>query len=120
MHTASYALDQNREVFAVPGPISSRQSEGTNALIKRCSAKLVTSVDDIFEEIFPKDLFQGRKEKLSQVEQRVFEALSGKEEHIEDISIKTGIESGELLSALLSLELKGLIRQLPGKYFSRV
>jgi DNA processing protein len=123
--TASFALEQNREVFAVPGNIGSRLSCGTNALIKG-GAKLVASVEDIVSEI---DAFRRLKpiesavvigpilERLNEDEKRVFSTLGNDPIHIDDIITQSGFESRRVLSTLLSLELEGLITQLPGKMF---
>jgi DNA processing protein len=125
--SASFALDQNKEVFAVPGEINKKLSRGTNWLIKR-GAKLVETVDDIVSEIdalrnlHSTDLFEDdRKEKmlasLTKSQKEVFSALKYEPQHIDEIIRITGIESSNLLSVLLSLELDDLIAQLPGKHF---
>lgn len=123
--TAYFALDQNREVFSVPGPINSRQSRGTNQLIKQ-GAKLIESVEDILEELggkFKMGSSQGQQELLiaaDPVEASLLEHLSDTEGiHIDDLSILAGQTTFALLGTLLQLEMKGLIQQLPGKYFKR-
>jgi len=123
--SAYFALDQNREVFSVPGPVNSRQSRGTNLLIKQ-GAKLVESVDDILEELggkYKMGSSQGQQELLlaaDPVETALLEHLSDTEEiHIDDLSILAGQTTFALLGTLLQLEMKGLIQQLPGKYFKR-
>ncbi|MBN2542692.1 DNA-processing protein DprA [bacterium] len=124
--TSSYALHHNREVFAVPGPVNSPKSFGTNRLIQK-GAKLVRNAEDILEEfpfnILPKTL---RKQTLQQVpllnktEKQVYESLSFTPKHIDNIVKETKMEMPLALSTLLTLELKGLIRQLPGKRFIMV
>ncbi len=122
--TAECALDQGREVFAVPGNIGSQKSEGTNALIKK-GAALVTSVDDILSELKGVLNFTSEKEKtklemdLSQEEKKVFSFLSLEPNHIDKIAKKGNFKIPHLLSVLLSLELKGLVKQLSGKMFVR-
>ncbi len=123
--TAYFALDQNREVFSVPGPVNSRQSRGTNLLIKQ-GAKLVESVEDVLEDMGGKYKMghsQGQQELLiaaEPAEAKVLEHLSDTEEiHIDDLSIVAGQTTFALLGILLQLEMKGLIQQLPGKYFKR-
>jgi DNA processing protein len=123
--TASFALEQNREVLAVPGNIGSKLSRGTNTLIKR-GAKLVDSVDDIVAEVDP---FRRLKpielcfdirdilEKLNKDEKRIFSIVKNEPIHIDDIITQSGFEPHSVLSTLLSLELEGLITQLPGKMF---
>lgn len=116
-----------KEVFAVPGEINKKLSRGTNWLIKR-GAKLVETVDEIVSEIdalrnlHSTDLFEDdRKEKmlasLTKSQKEVFSALKYEPQHIDEIIRITGIESSNLLSVLLSLELDDLIAQLPGKHF---
>ncbi|NQT62651.1 MAG: DNA-protecting protein DprA [Candidatus Marinimicrobia bacterium] len=123
--TAYFALDQNREVFSVPGPVNSRQSRGTNQLIKQ-GAKLVESIEDILEELggkYKMGSSQGQQELLiatDPLETAVLEHLPETEEiHIDDLSIVAGQTTFALLGTLLQLEMKGLIQQLPGKYFKR-
>ncbi|GJM16448.1 MAG: DNA processing protein DprA [Thermodesulfobacteriota bacterium] len=125
--SASFALDQNREVFAVPGEVTKKLSRGTNWLIKR-GAKLVETVDDIVSEIDAlrklqtSDLFEeDRNEKilasLSKGQKEVFSVLTKDPMHIDEITKMTGIESSSLLSTLLTLELNDFVAQLPGKHF---
>lgn len=125
--TAAYALDQNREVFAVPGSIVSPKSQGTNALIQR-GAKLVSSVEDILEELrgpfrpmippmeAPRPIPQG----LPPEEEALLNVLSSEPRHIDSLSEEVGRPPSEVLTVLLSLELSGLVRQLPGKMFVRI
>lgn len=125
--SASFALDQNKEVFAVPGHINHKLSRGTHWLIKR-GAKLVETVDDVVSEIDSlrnlqgKDLFEeDRREKilttLTKSQKEVFSVLSSDPVHIDEINKLTGIEPSSLLSTLLTLELNDVIVQLPGKHF---
>ena len=123
--TASFALEQNREVFAVPGNIGSKLSRGTNMLIKR-GAVLVDSVEDIINEVEGLRRLKPIEssvdidpvlEKLTGDEKTIFSVLRNEPIHIDDIITQSGIESARVLSVLLSLELDGLIIQLPGKMF---
>jgi len=127
--TAEMALEQNKEVFAVPGYIHSRQSEGTNELIKKGQAKLITGVDDIVSELERKlaPLLSGQQTlplqnsrvNITKEERFVFEVIKREPIHIDDISDLAGRSVQECLVHLLSLEFKFLIRQMPGKFFSR-
>jgi len=125
--TASSALDQGREVFAVPGNITSKLSHGTNKLIKR-GAKLVEGVDDILEEILPQIEKGVRKPdapkperdlraELTQEEEAIYRLLSYEPKHIDIISRESRLPPNRILSILLGMEIKGVIRQLPGKNF---
>lgn len=132
--TARMAYEQGRDVFAVPGNITSSKSFGPNYLIKD-GAKLVQTWRDVVEE-FPADvkaeiLSAERTEAhaeqlsmdevtLSDVEKRVLSWLKSDEQiHVDDLVSQTKLNIGELLSALLSLEMMDKIKQLPGKYFAR-
>ena len=138
--TARLALEQNREVFAVPGNITSRTSFGTNYLIKSAGAKLVQQWQDIASELPPEIAAQllppepAKKKKgdnlveqlalmpdgLTTDEQKVFALLSPAEAlHIDELSVQTGLGVPQLAGVLLSLEMRELIRQLPGKCFTR-
>jgi len=121
--TAYYALDQNREVFAVPGRITDEKSTGTNRLIQK-GAKLVASVDDILNEIDAIRRFPRQPHQLEiafkfddEDEQKIYEALSTDPIYIDDLAQKLGRNTYSILATLLSLELKGAVRQLAGKMF---
>lgn len=127
--TARMALEQNREVFAVPGSVNSYKSMGTHALIKE-GAKLVTHVGDILEELPPLDIQQNKPEgvnpsrphvakTLSGDEQIVFDALSPYPIHVDDLTRQVNIDAGRVAGILLTLELQGLVNQEPGKLFRR-
>jgi len=123
--TAYFALDQNREVFALPGPVTSRQSRGTHQLIKQ-GAKLVETIDDVLAEVgghFQMGSSRGQQTlpiAADPQEQELLEHISQKEEiHIDDLADRLGQTTFALLATLLQLEMKGLIQQLPGKYFKR-
>lgn len=124
MITAGTALDQNREVFAVPGSITEPKGRGTNKLIKEGRAKLVENVSDILEElryklkpVLKETSKPQQKIQLTIFEQKVYDALADEPIHIDTLSEKCGTSISDLLVQLLSLELKGVVRQLPGKYF---
>jgi DNA processing protein len=122
--SALFALNQNREVFAIPGHINNPKSMGTNRLIKQ-GAKLVQSVEDILEELgdtFSTDFLQPKPipKNLKPFESKVLENLSGDPKHIDRIVLDLEESPSTVLSTLLSLELLGLIQQLAGKMFVRI
>jgi len=125
LHTAAFANDQGRAVFAIPGNINSKKSGGTNRLIQNGEAKLVMETDDILEELNIKPIDRANAEPeelptppdLSIFEEKIFSALGFQPIHIDEISAATGLSVSECLSNLLSLELKGIIRQDTGQNF---
>lgn len=132
--TANYALEAGRDLFAVPGEIFKDNSKGTNLLIKQ-GARIVSSAMDIIEE-YPADIEKlvpaeekpeepvnnirritiddEKYQALDKKEQSVISLLIEKNMHIDDISVHTGIDIGELNAMLPMLEMLGLIRKLPG------
>ncbi|MDQ2085903.1 DNA-processing protein DprA [Herbivorax sp. ANBcel31] len=127
--TADFALEQGREVFALPGNVCSIKSAGTNRLIKE-GAKIVTSIEDILEEIninfsdenienyFAKKILNDRFFKgLDNEERTVASCLKSEPSHIDLISKKTGFSVKLVSSILIMLELKGIVEQLPGKIY---
>lgn len=125
MITAGFALDQGREIFAVPGPIYSPKSRGTNLLIRNDRARLTQAPADILDTLgyhIPTRTTVGsmpRPGELTAFEQRIYETLDGEPCHIDTICETTGLGTSEALVSLLSLEFKGLVRQLAGKMFLR-
>jgi DNA processing protein len=137
--TARLAIEQNREVWAVPGNITSRNSFGTNYLIKGAGAKLVQQWQDIAAELPPQIAakllpppFGKQKQKtLADQMQLLPNNLNGSERtvlrllapdapiHIDELLEKTKLPMSDLTAALLSLEMNELIRQLPGRCFVR-
>ena len=123
--TAEYATEQNREVFAIPGNVNVKQSQGPNRLIKN-GAKLVESVDDILVELEHKLMpltHPVKKEKILQLnhhEQSVYDCVANDPRHIDQISKTANLSIGETLSYLLNLELMGAVKQLSGKHFVKI
>ncbi|MCF8267545.1 MAG: DNA-processing protein DprA [Ignavibacteriales bacterium] len=125
MHTAAFALDQGREIFAVPGNVTSGMSDGTNELIKRGEAQLVTKADEILTYLQLKTEASPRQTKtpppeMSLFEQKIFDALGENPIHIDKIAADCGMNIQDCLINLLSLEFKGVVRQTPGKNFSLI
>lgn len=123
MQTARLALDQNREVFAIPGNLSVRQSEGTNLLIQQGAAKLVKNAEDILVElklklkpVEGKNIPKQQKD-LTIFEEKIYNCLLNEPLHIDKLAEKTELSTSDCLVNLLSLEFKGLVKQLPGKMF---
>ena len=122
--TAYAALEEGREVFAVPGRIDSAKSAGTNRLIQK-GAKLVTTAEDVIEE-FPPEIQSvlemeksGETGDFSAEEEKLITLLGGQERHVDYLIEKSGLPSGVTLGLLLEMEIKGAVRQLPGKLFAR-
>lgn len=123
--TAGFALDQNREVFAVPSSPMIPQSSGVNQLLRQ-GACLIESAEDVIAEIGPQVGSQlanrcdaAADPHLDLREQRIFDLLSGVPVHIDEIARTAQLESGTVLAILLRLETKGVARSLPGKFYVR-
>jgi len=124
--TAGYALEQGREVFAVPGNVGTESSRGTHRLIKE-GAKLVESSEDILEEILPQwrrggeatPKVEAPRPDLPEEERVLYELLGETPLHIDVMIRESRLEPGKVSSILLNLELKGLVSQWPGKCFSK-
>jgi DNA processing protein len=118
--TAKHALDQNRTVFAVPGPIYSEMSKGPNNLIKM-GAKLVTEANDILEDLNLKTLPEQKNIQLNfgdtPEETAVLKLLSKNPININAIIKETKLEPGQVTSALIFLEMKGRVRNLGGQQY---
>ena len=130
--TAAFALEQNREVFAVPGRVDSAASSGTNSLIARQHAKLVSSAEDILEELslisatatnlpLSPDGETGFKkinpDDLGEKQSRILKALNDGVEEIDAIYEQTGLEMNFLLATLLELELTGTVENIGGQIY---
>jgi DNA processing protein len=132
--TARLAMEFGREVFGVPGNATQPVSFAPNQLIKQ-GAKLVTCAEDVIEELptpVRAMLVQAEKPEAEQrnllaaagldgSQRKLYEMLSPEEPmHIDDIVEQSGLNSSEVLATLFELEMKGIVRQLPGKQFSKV
>ncbi len=124
--TAGCALEQNRSVFAVPGKPGDPRSQGVNNLLKQ-GAKLVETIDDVLEELAPQlELGAGAADAeidapdAGGVEGDLMDLLSDVPTHVDDLAGSTGLDAGDLLGFLLSMEARGLIKSLPGKFYVRL
>jgi DNA processing protein len=125
--TAAQALEQGRSVYAVPGHINAPSAMGSNRLIQQ-GAKLVMDANDILEDLQillpetkPSPEAAARAlPPLSNEERRVYDAIDATETSIDDIAAKSELPSAAVSSTLLQLELKRLVKQLPGKYFVKL
>lgn len=120
--TADLALEQGREVMAVPGPVHSPQSRGTHKLLKE-GARLVEGASDVLEELGAGRLFPPSSGEaipaLTPDEETVLKMLSTDPVPVDAIIEGCGLEAHSVLSALMFLEVKGLIRQFPGRLYAR-
>ena len=125
--TANFALEQNREVFVVPGSVFSNISIGTNKLIQQ-GAKLVLEIDDILsefqylfskpkKEIRPTVIKPTHQEQLSQEEKQIYDLLNVIPISCDDLVSKLNLPVNKVLSSLTVLELKGLVEEVGGKKF---
>ncbi len=117
--TANLALDFGREVFAVPGNITSRASEGTNGLIK-AGADVLTCAEDVFSAIGIEKKREEPKENknsLENNEKMVYDCINSGVSAVDEIMYKTGFDMSEVQLILLTLEINGNIRKLPGSKY---
>jgi len=127
--TARLAMEQNRDVMALPGPVTSRASRGCNQLI-RDGAKLVQTVDDILEEIGPlpspvstdggAELRSGSELTLNEVEQQVLAAIGTESTLIDQVIAASGLPAQRVIAVISVLEMRRLVRRLSGQYVARV
>ena len=126
LHTAHHALEQNREVFATPGSVFSQQSTGTNRLIRESAAKLVGSAEELCEELnllsigtqlslgepaTPAARANGAAVETSAEEGRVLHCLEEGPLHVDEVARLAELPIQTVTGALLTLELRGLVRQ---------
>lgn len=145
--TADFAIEQGRDVFAIPGKVDSQTSYGTNRLIKQ-GAKLTDCLEDIIEEIMPRlselkgkgavksesrmseEDNSGSEKKvetaatvlasLTNDEKIVYNVITSKPRYVDEIIQESSFQSAKVMSILLKLEIESFIKQLPGKMFVRV
>src|SRR5213082_2755230 len=125
--SVAQALEQGRSVYAVPGHINAPSAQGSNRLIQQ-GAKLVMDASDLLDDLqillpetkpLPEAVARPLP-PLSDEERRVYDAIDATETSIDNISVKSKLPSSIVSSTLLQLELKRLVKQLPGKYFVKL
>jgi DNA processing protein len=123
--TAMLAAEYGREVLAVPGAVTNPKSTGCHGLIKS-GAALVEKSEDILQALSPRAAAVARETlvqmplSLAEPESNLVKVLDPTEaQHVDEIAARLGLPVGEALGQLLLLELKGAVKQLPGKYFVR-
>lgn len=124
--TAKLALEQGREVFAVPGNVGTPTSTGTNRLIK-AGATLVETADDLLEQVVGQvgqavqrfAVAPSPAVDLTADERRVFDLLSWEPAHVDELTVRSSVAPDRLAEVLLGLELKGVAKQVPGQRYVR-
>lgn len=129
LHTARHAMEQGREVMAVPGRVDSLASEGCHDLI-RDGVTLVRHVDDVLEALGPLvspvkqgdagEVHSPRELMLNDQERQVLNLVGAEPRHIDEVLRDSPLDSSRVLSTLTVLEMKRLVRRLPGSYFVRI
>ncbi len=127
--TARIAMEQNRDVLALPGPITSRASRGCNQLI-RDGAKLIQNVDDILEELGPMrapvetvdgtEIRNAAELQLNEIERQVLAAIETESTPIDQVIQQSGLPAHHVVAVISVLEMRRLIRRLSGQYVSRI
>lgn len=121
--TAKFAVEQNRDLFAVPGNIFEQKSKGTNSLIQKQMAMPALSVDQILSQIGFDDITSIKKDNKVEfktlIEEQIFNFLSFEPKHIDEIANGTNVPIWQVQVNLLNLEFSSFVRQLPGNLFIR-
>ena len=121
--TVTFALEQGRDVFAVPGPITSRMSSGTNNLLKQ-GAKCVTEARDILEELnmgtvsVTEHVEATRTLPTDPTERLLLGYLENASQHIDELTNRSGLPASTISAVLTMMELKGMVRHLGGMQYS--
>ena len=124
LRTVDFGLEQGKDIFAVPGSIISPASRGTNRLLRE-GAKIVLSAEDIWREYLtePKKISQPRKQKksdnFSPTEKKLIKEMM-MPVHFDRLLTIADLDAAKLASLLTVMEIRGLIRQLPGKYYQTI
>ena len=119
LNTVKWAVEMGKDVMVIPGNIFSPKSSGTNQLIKD-GAIPVTSAEDILEYLNLTGIETGKREiKLSCEEEKILKHIEAEPKHVDEIVLACGLELSQISGVLLSLEMKKVIRQLPGGCYIR-
>ncbi|HDR00039.1 MAG TPA: DNA-protecting protein DprA [candidate division WOR-3 bacterium] len=119
LNTVAWAADQGRDVYAVPGRITDQSSAGINRLLRE-GARPVLGAEDVLCDLGVALHFEERQKlPLEEEEKNVIALLSGDPQHVDEIAQMTELAMARLLGVLMQLEVKGAVRQLPGKFFIR-
>jgi DNA processing protein len=128
LHTARHAMEQGREVFAVPGRIDSLASEGCHDLI-RDGVQLIRSIDDVLDALGPllspverregEQIHSPRELTLNEQERQILNCVDIEPTHVDIVIQSAGIDPSRVLATLTVLEMKRMVRRLPGGYLIR-
>jgi DNA processing protein len=127
LHTANWAFEQGRDVFAIPGSIFSKQSQGTNQLIRESTARLVTSPEQLLEELnlvsagrqLPLAPPAGPRPAATADEGKLLHWLQEGPKHVDEVVRASGLGAAQVSATLQVMELKGLVRQERALVYSR-
>ena len=122
--TAKMAFEQNREVFAIPGRVDSPVSQGTNQLIGRLQAHLMTGYADVLTEMnwVPAPMVDGERRTMVELfgrEKEIFDLIEQEPIQFDLLSQKLSMSAHELSASLTMLELAGIVTRLPGDWYER-
>jgi len=119
--TANFALEQGRDVFAVPGRVTDPMSEGTNRLIADGAAKITISAADVLEEYGLRAYIEAKhreeKQTLTSDQKTIYDLLAAGEKSVDELSDLSGLSMGMLNSTLTEMEFSGIIKQSPGRIY---
>ena len=132
LHTVNFAIDLGRRIFAIPGNINSFASEGTNELIKNFNSVCVTKPSEIIDRVRGDELLReiinqnqrpitkiDKIANLKPEEQKVIDIVERDDAHLDEISRILKIDTKKLLVLLTTMEIRGLIKKLPGNYYGK-
>ena len=120
LYTRDYCIEYGVDLYAIPGEITNFQSGGTNGILKACQASLVTSPQDILQNLNLENNIEEASEnlQLSFDEQMILNSISG-ETHFDEILNLTKIDTKTLLTLLTEMELNGIIKKIAGNYYAK-